>query len=71
MSKNRSTRNELKQMSKEQLLKQLEFYQKDLEIAVSRALKYYTAYNYLMDHFDTIPDDLRKKIDKRLKEIGL
>lgn len=71
MSKNKSTKNELKQMSKEKLLKQLEFYQRDLEIAVARALKYYTAYNYVMEHFDSLDNEDKQKVHKRLNEIGL
>lgn len=71
MSKNKSTRNELSKMSKEKLITQIEFYQKDLEKAVSRALKYYSAYNAVVEHFNELPDDLKPDLDKRLKEIGL
>lgn len=58
-------------MSKEKLIKQIEHYQKDLLRYDGRALKYYTAYNYLMDHFEHLPDDIQKKIHKRLKYLGL
>lgn len=71
MSKNKSTRNELLKMSKEKLITQIEFYQKDLEKAVSRALKYYNGYKALEEHFDLLPDDIRKSLDKKLKYIDL
>ena len=71
MSKNRSTRKELEKMSKEQLMTQIEFYQKDLEVTAARALKYYSAFDYLMEHFNSLPDDIKKEVDKRLKDIGL
>lgn len=58
-------------MSKEKLITQIEFYQRDLEIKSARALKYYSAFNYLMEHFDHLPDDIKKEVDKRLKQIGL
>ena len=32
---------------------------------------YYTAYNYLMEHFDSLHDEDKPEIDKRLKSIGL
>ncbi len=52
-------------------MKQIEFYQKDLEKAISRALKYYTAYTYVMEYFDSIPDEDKETVHKRLNEIGL
>ena len=58
-------------MSKEKLIRQIEFYQKDLEIKSSRALKYYTAFNYLMDYFNDLPDDVKKEVDERLKNLSL
>ena len=58
-------------MSKEKLIVQIEFLQRDLEIKSSRSLKYYSAFNYLMEHFDHLPDDIKKEVDKRLKSIGL
>ena len=50
---------------------QIEELQKELQIQVQRALKYYSAYNFLMDNFDELPDDIRVQLDKRLKDIGL
>ncbi len=58
-------------MSKEKLIRQIEFYQKDLEIKSARALKYYTAFNYLMDHFNDLPDDIKIEVDNRLKNLSL
>ena len=58
-------------MSKEKLIWQIQELQKDLEIKSARALKYYSAINYLMEHFDSLHDDDKVKLDKRLKEIGL
>ena len=71
MKKNRSIRKELLKMSKEKLIWQIQELQKDLEIKSARALKYYSAFNYLMEHFDSLHDDDKVKLDKRLKEIGL
>ena len=50
---------------------QIEELQKELQVQAQRALKYYSAYNFLMDNFDELPDDIRVQLDKRLKEIGL
>lgn len=58
-------------MSRDQLIFQLEECHKDLSIQTARALKYYSAYNYLMEHFNELHNDTRKEIDKRLREIGL
>ena len=58
-------------MSKEKLIWQIEQLQQDLYNKNERALKYYTAFNFLMDHFDSLYDEDKKEIDKRLKEIGL
>ena len=52
-------------------MRQIEFYQKDLEVTAARALKYYSAYDYLMDHFNSLPDDVKKEVDERLKNLGL
>ena len=71
MSKNRNTRNELLKMSREKLVKQIEFYQRDLGIASARALKYYNGYKALEDHFDSLPDDLKKDLDAKLKLLKL
>ena len=71
MSKNNNIRSELRKMSKEKLIRQIEQLQKDLEVKSARALKYYSAFNYLMDFFDSLHNDDKKVIDKRLKEIGL
>ena len=71
MSKNRSTRKELSKMSKEKLIWQIEQLQIELQVQAARALKYYSAFNFLMENFDELPDDIRVKLDKRLKEIGL
>ena len=71
MSKNNNIRSELRKMSKEKLIWQIEQLQKDLEVKSARALKYYSAFNYLMEHFDSLHDEDKPKLDKRLKEIGL
>lgn len=58
-------------MSKEKLITQIEFYQRDLETKSSRALKYYNAFNCLMDYFNDLPDDVKKEVDERLKNLSL
>lgn len=50
---------------------QIEQLQNELATHVARALKYYSAYQYLMEHFNSLPDEEKPKLDKRLKEIGL
>lgn len=58
-------------MSKEKLIWQIEQLQAELGILSARALKYYTAYDYVMEHFDSIPEEDKIKVHKRLKDIGL
>ena len=58
-------------MSKKQLIRQLELITTDLSISVARALKYYTAYDELMNHFNKLPRDIRIELDKKLKQAGL
>ena len=50
---------------------QIEQLQIELQVQAARSLKYYNAFNYLMDNFDKLPDDIKKTVDKRLKDIGL
>mgnify|MGYP003133368505 CR=1 FL=1 len=71
MSLNKKDKISLKAMSKEKLIKQIEFYQKDLERAVARSLRYYTAYHELMKYWDTIDDDDNPKLHHKLKLLGL
>ena len=71
MAKSTNIRQELSKMSKEQLMRQIEFYQKDLQIKDGNALRYYQAYNLLMDYWDYIPDSEKKKAHKKLKNMGL
>ena len=52
-------------------MRQIELLTRDLAHNCGRALKYYTAYNELMQHFDSIPDCEKKKVDKKLKQAGL
>jgi hypothetical protein len=37
----------------------------------NKQLDYKKAYNILMDYWDSLPDEEKKKIDKRLKECNL
>ena len=50
---------------------QIEFYQKDLQIKDGNALRYYQAYNLLMEYWDFIPDEDKKKVSGKLKQMGL
>jgi hypothetical protein len=50
---------------------QIEQLQNELATHVSRALKYYTAYNAVVEHFNDLPDDLKTDLDEKLKNIGL
>jgi predicted SnoaL-like aldol condensation-catalyzing enzyme len=34
-------------------------------------IKYQEAFDILMEHWDSIPDEEKPKIDKRFKELGL
>ncbi len=58
-------------MSREKLIKQIEFYQKDLAKASARALRYYNGYKALEEHFDSLPDDLKHDLDAKLKLLKL
>lgn len=58
-------------MSKEKLIWQIEQLQKELETKSGRAIKYYTAFNYVMDFFDKLHDEDKQEIHNRLKSIGL
>ena len=58
-------------MSKEKLIWQIEQLQNELYHKNERALKYYSAYSFLMDNFNDLPDDIKPQLDKRLKAIGL
>ena len=71
MSKNKMDNEPLKQMSKEKLIRQIDLLRNDLAIAHSRALKYYTAYGTLMDHFNELSHETRIELDKKLKDAGL
>jgi len=58
-------------MSKEQLIRQIDFYQKDLQVKDGNALRYYQAYNLLMEYWDNIPDEDKKKVSDKLHQMGL
>ena len=52
-------------------MRQIEFYQKDLQIKDGNALRYYQAYNLLMDYWNDIPDKDKKKVSSNLAKLGL
>ena len=58
-------------MSKKQLIRQIELITADLSTSVARALKYYTAYSVLMDHFNELTHETKVELDKKLKSAGL
>ena len=58
-------------MSKERLIFQIEEHQKEIATLAARALRYKSAYDYVMEFFKYIPDDKKEEVDKRLKAIGL
>lgn len=58
-------------MSKKQLIRQIELITADLSVSVARALKYYTAYNTLMEHFNELAHETKIELDKKLKNAGL
>jgi hypothetical protein len=41
------------------------------EIMEDTAVRYQRAYDILMEYFDLLPDDIKKKIHKKLKEVDL
>ena len=58
-------------MSRQQLVRQIEHYQRDLQDKHATNLKNFQAYNILMDYFDSIPDSVKKIVAKKLKALGL
>jgi len=42
-----------------------------IQLLEQQLKKYQRGFNILMRYFDYIPDDLKSKIDKKLKEINL
>ena len=46
--------------------------EKEIVKQLKKELKWYIkAYNILMDHFDTIPDEDKVKVSKKLDKLGL
>ncbi len=45
--------------------------QKEIVIQGARALRYYQAYDMLMEYFNYIPDEDRKEVNKKLQNVGL
>ena len=71
MAANKDINKSLKRMSKDQLIYQLNETQKDLGHQVGRALKYYQAYELVMEYLNRLHHDDRKEIHKKLKAMGL
>ena len=71
MKRKKLFKNELKMMSKEKLIWQIEQLQKEIQIQAGRALKYYTGFELIMKEWDHIPDDKKPEIHDKLKKAGL
>ena len=51
--------------------KEKAFLESRINILEDSSARYSYAFEILMEHFDKLPDDIQKTIDKQLKEIDL
>ena len=58
-------------MSRKQLERQIELLQQDVVRQSSLNIKFYQGFNILMEHFNELPDDIKPKLDDKLKSLGL